>query len=401
MAVFHPGPVRQSNGATLSPIPNEIYHEIFAYIRPLPTEDLNDYPLEKRDLCNLALVCRFFSAIILPWMFESICFDSKSEDRSSPASRSENSFCRSMLRGSRTARTMAQYVKKCEFMSWTLDDQNEWISAEFLALNVDALAYMPNIQELTLTRTTISKGLLKAIRRMQNLSTLNVSHSHIAANVKPKHLKSLSLPKLRYCHFRAAVSEEFVRSINLDAVLHLTITDIRIPSLFSRSHSIIPLEKLDVFQMDGVPELEALLSRAPALKSLHIRRHDPNPTDLDLSRMKQASGSLPLLSTIEAPIALVKFFVHDRPLSSITITDYNSQNGHLLSINSRDIEALLKSSQPIYHLGIPIDNRGDVAFWQHLPHLQSLEFNLRYPEQCWSDRLNPVKVGILIFFNIM
>ncbi|KAF8184778.1 hypothetical protein BJ912DRAFT_494353 [Pholiota molesta] len=187
-----------------------------------------------------------------------------------------------------------------------MDDQNEWICAEFLALYIDALAYMPNIQELTLTLTTISKGLLKAIGKMRNLSTLNVYQSDIAANVKPKHLKSLSLLKLRSCHFRPAMSEELVRSINLNTILHLTITAACIPSLFSRHHSIIPLEKLDVFQLDGASELEALLSRAPALKSLHIRRHDPS--DLDLSHIQQPSSSLPLLSAIEAPLSLVKFF---------------------------------------------------------------------------------------------
>ena len=76
---YHTSPIRHRG---LSHIPNEIYMEIFKYLRPpedKPRISLaaeykpwtDDLAIYRRNFSRVALVCRSFHSVILPWIFES------------------------------------------------------------------------------------------------------------------------------------------------------------------------------------------------------------------------------------------------------------------------------------------------------------------------------------------
>ncbi|KAF9477206.1 hypothetical protein BDN70DRAFT_881421 [Pholiota conissans] len=376
-------PVRKSNGLELCPIPNEIYLDILEYIRPPHDATESIFATAKRDLSSLALVCRFFSATTLPWIFENVCFSGSIGTRNTSAA-SESSFCRSILKGSGTARAMAGYVKKCVFQSWLSDDGDEWFREELIGLYLDALAFMPNIEELTLMETTITRDLLKAIGGLQKLSTLTINLCPCAPNLKHRYFANLLSLRLKSCHFRSAVNDEFVLAINLDTVRHFTLQQKFTHPLFSRSHGPIPLEELDIFWVESISECEALLSRATALKTIRVKHTHKL---LDLSKIKQTSSTLPHLTTIEAPLDVAKFLVPGRPVSSITLT--NSTRGIIEFMRPCDIDVLVKSTRPITHLGISLYSHRDIPLWKHFPDMRSLEFLIYFDKSYLQVGLDP------------
>ncbi|KDR79354.1 hypothetical protein GALMADRAFT_243377 [Galerina marginata CBS 339.88] len=110
------GAIRQSGTTTLSNIPNEIYLHILGNLKPANLERWQWHDrATKQLLLNLATVCRLFSVIVQPWLFETLRFDAKEEDLDIPIGsqiESHVSFCRSILDGDQNARALAQHVKK-------------------------------------------------------------------------------------------------------------------------------------------------------------------------------------------------------------------------------------------------------------------------------------------------
>ncbi|KJA22580.1 hypothetical protein HYPSUDRAFT_54889 [Hypholoma sublateritium FD-334 SS-4] len=121
---------RSPDGKALSHIANEIYMHIVDYIKCHALGGLTNDPLVRRDLRSLSAVCRFFCAVTAPWLFQSICFDGLCPAGQSGAS----SFCRKLLAGDQAAQLMAQYVTKCEFLSWETVGKNSWTRKEFMSI---------------------------------------------------------------------------------------------------------------------------------------------------------------------------------------------------------------------------------------------------------------------------
>ena len=88
-------------------MPNEVFMEIFKYLRPPHSNPWID-PVYRRDFSRIALVCRFFCSVMLPWIFESMEFAGRNQN----GSLNHTPFCRSIIRGCGSARTVATFVKR-------------------------------------------------------------------------------------------------------------------------------------------------------------------------------------------------------------------------------------------------------------------------------------------------
>lgn len=355
------GPVRKSHdGNALPPLPNEIYTEIFNYIRFSTMAKLDEDPSARRCLRCLSLVCRFFCATVAPWLFQNVFFDG---NINLPAERpSTSDFCRKLLAGDENAELMAQYVKRCEFLSWTFKGaDNNWLSKRILAIHTESLIRMPNIEELCLTTTTITKDLLKSISKLQKLSTLNICRCTIAPDVKSKHLQKLSSLKLRHVSFDCDMLDDIHQHINLDTVLYLKLGRWPISPQFSGLLDTLPLETLDIFDLssEGVPRFGAFLSKVPWLKSLRIT----TSKNVNYSQIQVNDHSIPRLSTIKGPSYLGDLFGPGRPLASVEV----------FRIEENTLKYLKESACPISRVSIMLDNYCDIPLWKYFPELEALE----------------------------
>src|SRR5258708_37483966 len=155
-----PGPVRKSGTTYLSPIPNEIYMEIFGYLRPTDANEWIDAEA-RQHFRNLALVCRFFSSVMLPWIFENLTFvekDSYSQISSSLSSTVSAKFCRNVLDGDTMALLLAKHVKRWAFLG--SPSKSKWTPA-FLSMYFETFQHMPNLLELSLSNIVIPKDFFK------------------------------------------------------------------------------------------------------------------------------------------------------------------------------------------------------------------------------------------------
>ena len=111
-------PGRYAGTKELPLIPNKVYFKIFDYIEPSNLMSVSEY---KRILSNLALVCRFFCAVLLPQIFKSLTFSGHPEkaDTSGYAS-----FCRALIGGKEPACLLALHIIECTFSQWAAGEDH-------------------------------------------------------------------------------------------------------------------------------------------------------------------------------------------------------------------------------------------------------------------------------------
>ena len=360
------GPIRQGG---LSPIPNEVYMEIFKYLRP-PDNNLWIDPVYRRDFSRVALVCRFFCSVMLPWIFESIAFEGNTNGS---LDLNHAAFCRNIIRGCGSARTMATYVKRCLFLDWILDQNDStqsWYKKEFQALYSRALAFMPNVEELKLERTHINKYLLKSIMELKSLTTLSLDYCLIG-EVKAKSIRKLSTLQLK--HLRFVVLGGIVsgdghmlitsRSLCLDSLLTLHTNCWHFGERIAKQNCHLPLQVLEIFGVKDVELLPRIFQNTPALERLRIGLDNFTETPkYDV----QFGNVLPALHELCCPLSLLRSLVPGRPISSIEITDESLKE-------ITDIQSFFKKSTcKILSLCVPVRFYLTIPFWEHFPDLKAL-----------------------------
>ncbi|KAF7760137.1 hypothetical protein Agabi119p4_10813 [Agaricus bisporus var. burnettii] len=99
-------PTRRSSTGPLNPLPLEVYQEILSHFQE--NDDMTA-PEVRRHLCNMALVCRYFSSIALPRIFAELNIPNGCGDTSI------NRFCRALANNKEPAASLARYIKTCNF----------------------------------------------------------------------------------------------------------------------------------------------------------------------------------------------------------------------------------------------------------------------------------------------
>jgi hypothetical protein len=365
--------------------------EIFKYLRPPDSNPWID-PVYRRDFSRIALVCRFFCSVMLPWIFESMEFAGKNPNGSL---NHHAPFCRSIIRGCESARTMATFVKRCSFFDWIENEfPPSWYNTEFQILYSKALAFMPNVEELELTKISINKYLLKSITGLRCLTSLSLDLCLIQIGaVKDKDIRKLStlqLKCLRYYESRPFVDDDDASLISqvicLDSLLMVHTNYWPLVARIAEQNCHLPLQELDIFSVGDVRLLPKIFQKTPALEKLRIS------VAADLNHIQFDDVLLPALDELCCPLFLLRSLVPGRPISSIKIV-----TSSLTEIT--DIPLLFnlkKSTRKIRSLCVPIRDYQTIPFWEHFPDLKSL----RLQEAASSPRFT-VQSLEKVFANII
>ena len=369
--------------------------EIFKYLRPPDNNPWID-PVYRRDFWRVALVCRFFCSVMLPWIFESLEFAGKYPNDHFTLNHAP--FCRNIIRGCKSAQTMATYVKRCSFSNWIQDEyEPSWCNTEFQILYSRALAFMPNVEELKLTKICINKYLLKSIMELKCLTSLSLDFCLIG-EVKTKDIRKLSALRLKYLRFfgsprplRISVNDDddtlFIsRFLCLDSLLMLHSNCWPFVARIAEQNSHLPLQELDISDVQDVGLLPKIFQKTPALEKLRISSAATSKHDV------QFDDVLPALDELCCPLFLLQSLVPGRPISSIKIAIDSSE--------ITDIQSLFKkSTRKIHSLCVPIRVYQTIPFWEHFPDLKSLRLEF-FAARTYSYTEQSLKKVFANYFRI-
>ena len=358
--------------------------EIFNYLRPSKDiEPWMDLAIHRRNFRRVALVCRFFFSVMLPWMFESI----KLADIEQTASAS---FCRSIINGCGSAQIIATYIKRCSFSDRD-DLSSSWYKIEFQKLYSAALALMPNVEELSLSGICISKYLLRSMIKLKRLTSLSLHYCPFG-KVKDESIRKLSLLRLKSLRFFQGVGLPHMRNdllftsfICLDSLLTLHTNSVSFVARIAEQDCHLPLQELDLDEVLDVGLLPKVFQKIPALKKLRIFETGISQYDIQfhndvLSALEElrCPSFLPVLEELCCPSFLSRSLVPGRPISSLQFITIDTWSEIIDATHS-----LFKPSiARIRSLSVPSKVCQEVC--KHFPNLISLrvEFTEGHQPSC-------------------
>ena len=340
--------------------------EIFKYLRPPVNNPWID-PVYRRDFSRVALVCRFFCSVMLPWIFESTEFEGKSSNGALKLNHAP--FCRSIIRGCGSALTMATYVKRCSFSDWIQHENDSTPSSyntEFQILYSRALAFMPNVEELKLSDISINKYLLRSIMELKCLTSLSLDFCLIG-EVKAKDIRKLSSLRLKHLRFSGKqwlIDDEDTPLISkflcLDSLLTVHTNCWSFVARIAEQDCHLPLQELDVFEVEDVELLPKIFRKTPALEKLKISFAAISNHDV------QFDDVLPALDELCCPLFLLRSLVPGRPISSIKILANPLTEKNDIQLLSKELTRKIRSLSVSIH--VYLTN----PFWELFPDLKSL-----------------------------
>ncbi|KAF4621604.1 hypothetical protein D9613_012575 [Agrocybe pediades] len=366
--LYWSSPVRREGTRTLSPIPNEIYLEIFSYVK-LP---YFAGPALRRDMSSLAQVCRFFCSVMLPWIYEHLIIDAKVKDDG--ISNTRAAFCQRLARGEASAQEMALFVRKCTIKSWVVADKEaDWCSRALLRVYSKALCSMTNIRVLELISTTVTKDLITGIAHLPNLESLTVKDCRFSPGIAAKHvdkIHSLKLKKLcvylldnREHSWDPTIDDLILSSINLAHLIRLETNSTELCARLGQTAT-LHLEHLDFrsSNIDDAPLLQSILPHTKTLKRLCYSSCSR------AEALHLLPEHLPVMASVKAPLEYVKALVPGRPVSSVECIGWEDP-----AITLADILVLRNSKAPIEHIHVLSSCYMDIPLFDYFPQLKSLE----------------------------
>ncbi|KAF8885388.1 hypothetical protein CPB84DRAFT_1712682 [Gymnopilus junonius] len=385
--VLWSSPVRQRGKKVLPPIPNEIYLEIFKHLRPPmfdPWFDRNTV----RHLACLALVCRFFCSIAVPWMFESLEIMFRAT-KSGKASRNRQKFCTNVAERMATATAAANLVKRCSICCFTIaiDEPEDpaAVERECLSLYSKAMWHMSSLNELLLSSISLTKEFVLSVANLQNLKALSIHDCSLADEVNIRHLRGVSSLRLErlVATFTdtdgqaildgntAAAMHSFFDQLTYSSMLDLSTSSWYLIKQLAKCDEVLPLQKLSMYFVNDLDVMATLFQRTPFLKTLRALGIIPLLEDPDLI-FHLDTKVLPMLEDTEAPVPVLSALVPGRPISTLRILQLAEMYP---KIEDEEIKAFTSSSSFIHFMQIPGRLYNELPFHQHFPHLHILQMN--------------------------
>ncbi|OAX39704.1 hypothetical protein K503DRAFT_799426 [Rhizopogon vinicolor AM-OR11-026] len=161
-------PLRRNGQTDLPLIPNEIYLAIFECIAP------SGQPLSEQDIetfSALALVCRFFCAVMLPRVFERVVFFGNTTSNRMKAFR-KTTWARQIVVNTEPAKSVALYVKECHFKDWCAPKEMQQFLFPFSTLYCRAMACMTNIRKVEFCRSFVKNEHWETMAALKQLDCL-------------------------------------------------------------------------------------------------------------------------------------------------------------------------------------------------------------------------------------
>ncbi|KAJ6476693.1 hypothetical protein C8R47DRAFT_1323510 [Mycena vitilis] len=380
-------PSRRVGHRALSPLPNEVYLEIFKYFEPSEEADHADC---KRILSNLALVCRFFCAVCISRIYRSLEFSGRD------ASSGYGHFCQLLLKSTEPngqsmgsdvqfAREMANVVEECTFSGWLPGpNQIAWAPA-FLERNARAVRLMPKIEALHLESTPLTKHIITTISKLnKTLKTLSIRSCTLEAELTKAQLQGLDSLRLRDVEFLGTSSSLSPATIRLRDVETFR-TDSWTFGLFfmKRQHP-----ALRILELHGVEDLAALFKFLPKC---------PTITELTVASIVLKFGetlpSLPpttllKIQAIQIPPSFLHFFAN-RSLRHVSLTgtetrDFEGNDQRppppiLPLLTVKDLAPLVHSASSLTELHVPQHVYFVFPILKHLKNLKVLVLAYEHP----------------------
>jgi len=359
------GPIRKSAGTLSADIPNEVYLEIFKHLRPDVWIDVET----RQVLCNLALVCRFFASVMLPWIFENLTITEKdpyTQTDLPSSSFTTTKFCRSILDGNPTAVLLAKYVKRWAFEGSL--NQSRWTPA-FLSLYFETLPFMPNLIKLDLNNIVMTKDLFRRLPNIPQLEALELVRCIFDGSVQDKHLKKFTSVRLKkltlHHHYSYNNLHRLLPYVDMSSLLYMELRSST--GLGTLTTTGLPLEYLKISSVTNALDLMEFLKSTPSLKVLCLKwLETPNvwPTSII------EPSYIPLLVELEACWTFCKFVVPGRPISCLRLTS----PGPMMA--AEEAMVVKRSTRPITHLRIPAEFYLSVPLSDYFPDLKRLEIEM-------------------------
>jgi hypothetical protein len=371
------GPTRKSGGSLSPDIPNEVYLEIFKHLRP----DVWIDDETRQVFCSLALVCRFFASVMLPWIFENLTITEKdpyTQTYLSSSSFTTENFCRSILDGHPTAVLLAKYVKRWAFEG--SPNRSRWTPA-FFSMYFETLPLMPNLFNLDLQKIVMTKDLFRRLPNIPKLESLQLVGCVFDDSVQDKHLKKFTSVRLKklilYHHYINNNLHRLLPYVDMSSLLHMELRSST--GLGTLTTTGLPLEYLELSSVTNSLDLMEFLKSTPSLKVLCLERLEtPNvwPTSII------EPSCIPLLVDLTACWSFCKFVVPGRPISRLRLPSLGP------NMAAEESGAVKRSTRPITHLRIPADFYLSVPLLDHFPDLKKLEIEMefgRYSGLPWDE----------------
>ena len=351
--------------------------EIFSYLRTSdPTQWIDAE--ERQNFCNLALVCRFFSSVMLPWIFENVKFiekDSYSQISSTHSSTVSAKFCRDVLDGDTTALLLAKHVKRWAFSGSPTG--SNWAPA-FLSMYFETLRYTSNLLELSLSNITIPKDLFRRLSGVMTLESLKLDDCSLDETVLGKHLKhfeSLSLKQFVLAHpVPCSDIGRLLLHLNLSSLIRLELDIFPRLETLSLSDNCLPLEELYLDIAVDPFQVVKFLEKTPHLNVLRVHCL-PSIIDHPFTIKPHV---IPRLTNINANRYICEQILPGRPISCLELAWPSTRE-------TNNVETLTCSTKPIVNLKLSWYRDGPPS-WRHFPDLESLEILVLNFQYCsWGE----------------
>lgn len=349
LMLLHSGPIRRIGDRLLDPIPLEIYQEVFEYL--CENDDMSVKEL-RRTLSNMALVCRFFSAIALPKLFAKVYFSG----RPGPEVSRTSQFCRALNNNQEPEKSLAKHVKACTFIHWPTATACQASQVAFFTMYCSALSKMTSVESIAFYNVAITKRILKSVKKLCLVNSLSFSECSLVPEVDldqfTNFLQTLRLRFLTIIENKSSESRIFSNAISPALPLHnliwLEVDNWSIIQRLSELDHPLPLQTLAIFEVEDSALLPKLFRQTPHLLHLYIGTME---SGADSSTPVQFTDHLlPKLSSFQGTLSLATLLIPQRPVKKVSLMGYEAS----CSVSTQQVwEALTKSKAPIRELFIP------------------------------------------------
>ncbi|KAH8823227.1 hypothetical protein DL96DRAFT_1683378 [Flagelloscypha sp. PMI_526] len=319
-------PNRVFDGQQLTPIPLEIFQNIFSYLEPSETFSNTR---STQTFSKLALVCRFFASYALPRVFRRL--EIRAHPKKDKGEVQWVHFFRSLIHGKQQmTRQLAPLVEEIRLIEWSpAYRMKEMIIVAFLTgVYLPGMKKLPNLRTLDLVRCEVSKSVNTMIQTLTSLRVLRFRESTLY------HDFPVSLPLVTFSNIRSPVN--VFPSLSMQTVQRIEGSIEQVRRILDDHCLTLPsLRALEMFNPEGwsmskLPLEDTLLSR---LEELHYNGNAYVADTSPQRRLKEITAqNAPHLRALTC--TCTDYFlsvVRQCPLATLSFC--TDQTGHPLSLS--------------------------------------------------------------------